>query len=385
MAAVLLVFGVLGFAVDGVSKLWGAKSSPDPPEQVELVTKSEDGNGDESVRPGQGPFLFDTDSEFTAPPPPSDVGRRSALKELEDARKKMDWRSVIDWNLRIGAMDIWSPYFILALVAGLVWAIIAAQFAGFSRFQIGLYAAALVLGIFSATLTIIVLEIQTMRGFVEGETFSSRMIYMVAGIGLREEVAKLLCFAPLLIFLRKRSEIEALVVGGMVGLGFAINENIHYYMQGSVVDAFARLITANFLHLAMTALISRALFRMMLRPKRHWEEFLGTFLAVVVFHGLYDAFLSVPELEGFSLLALVCLAVMAYYFCDLLGKIGRVGRNLAFAPVAVLVIGLAVLIGCVYLYACWRQSPFIAAMVCVQPLFVLFPIVAMFVQRLRDY
>ena len=171
----------------------------------------------------------------------------------------------------------------------------------------------------------------------------------------------------------------------MVGLGFAINENIQYYMNGGVVDAFPRLMTANFLHMGMTGLIARAAFRMMKRPRRHWEEFLGTFLAVVVFHGLYDAFILVPELDNLGIMSLVCLAVLAYYFFETLGKLGRVGPSLAFAPVAVLVVGMAALVGCIYLYACWRVSPFVAAMVCVQPLFVMFPIVAMFIQRLRDY
>ena len=386
-AMVLVVFGVLGLAVDCASKLMGPKSSPDPAMKAEVVPASSTSDGGDSLDPRRGPLGFGSDSEpeLVVPRPPPHKAWRDAVDKLEEAREKKDWRGIVEWNLRIAVMDILSPYFVLALVAGLVWAIIAAQFAGFSRSQIGLYVAALLLGIVSATLTIFIIEFQMMRGFVEGETFGSRMIYMISGIGLREEVAKLLCFTPMLFFLRKRSEIEALVVGGMVGLGFAINENIHYYMFEGVADAFARLMTANFLHMAMTALIARTLYRMMKRPKRHWEEFVGTFLAVVVFHGVYDAFLSVPELEGFSLLALVCLAVMAYYFCELFGKIGRVGRNLAFAPVAVLVVGLAAVIGSVYLFACWRQSPFTAAMMCVQPLFMLFPVVAMFIQRLRDY
>lgn len=385
MAAVLLVFGLLGIVVHGAAMAWQKSNSP-ASGLVAVPTAGGDGEtGGGGAAPKQSPFGFDYEFDFVEPPQPPDNPRSIAFDHLEAAIAKQDWRGVVKWSIRIDMMDLWSALFLLALVAGLVWAIIGAQFAGFSRAQLSLYAVALFLGIVSATLTIIVVELQEMRGFVEGETFESRMIYMIAGIGLREEVAKLLCFLPLLFFLRQRSEIDALVVGAMVGLGFAINENVGYYMREGVGDAFGRLMSANFLHMAMTGLIARAAYRMMLRPGRHWEEFLGTFLGMVVFHGLYDAFISVPELQSFSIMSFVCLAVMAFYFCELLGKIGRTSSSLAFSPVAVLLIGLAVVTGCVYWFGCLMVTPFQAGLLAMFSLIGVFPIVAMFIARLRDY
>ena len=80
-------------------------------------------------------------------------------------------------------------------------------------------------------------------------------------IGLREEALKLLLFVPLIPFLLNRDDLEILTVAGLVGLGFALEENINYFQASAGLSAVGRFATANFLHIALTAMCGLTLTR----------------------------------------------------------------------------------------------------------------------------
>jgi len=380
---ILLVFGVTGLVVHGVVVMTGHGSSS-MAEAIAAEVPDLD-------RPGSGDGDGVDDGEKESPLAlPGDVEDRSALYQAiakrEQATARRDWVGIFRWQAWIDVLSLNSPMFIISLFAGSVWAFIIGRFAGFSRNQLLLYGLALLLGGFSATLTIVALIFQELRGITEAGTLLDQLIFWIAGVGFREELAKLLCFAPLLIFLRKAELIDALICGGMVGLGFAIQENINYFHDTGPTNALGRMMTANFLHLGLTAIAARALYRVVKWPRKCWEEFLATFIGVVVVHGLYDAVLSIPEVgESGALLSLAVIAGIAYYFCTLAGAGGRLRPGRSFSPVAVLVFGLAVLTGGVYVFLCCYIPPGMAAVVCGESLVGVFVFAAIFINRLHEY
>lgn len=124
---------------------------------------------------------------------------------------------------------------------------------------------------------------------------------------------------------------------------------------------------------------------MVKQPRRHWEEFLATFIAVVLLHGLYDAFIGTEQLQELALASFVILAAIAYYFCTVVGSTGRLSPAKSFSPVALLVFGLAILSGSVYLFLCWYMPPVAALVVCGESVVGLFPAAVVYISRLHEH
>ena len=141
------------------------------------------------------------------------------------------------------------------------------------------------------------------------------VIYAVLGIGLREELFKLLVFAPLIPFLHKKGRRMQLLVACSVGLGFALAENLGYYGPvgvGGVVTV--RFLSANLAHIVWTGMVGIACCRAWSNPRSHGIDFLAQFAIVVALHGMYDAFLMVHEFAEVSFLAMILFVVSNYLF-----------------------------------------------------------------------
>jgi len=139
--------------------------------------------------------------------------------------------------------------------------------------------------------------------------------YYVLSVGLREELAKLLCLLPLMpILLRLRDELTTLLVSGCVGLGFAIEENVGYFTSTAGTSTLGRFLTANPFHITLTALAGLALYRALQNPKGWGSHSLGVFGMLVFAHGLYDAFIVVPALAEYSLIGTILFALVVYRF-----------------------------------------------------------------------
>ncbi len=275
--------------------------------------------------------------------------------------------------------------YLISLFAGAIWLIIIGQFAGFEKRRLILYALALVLGVMSASATLFTVVVQEqIRGFTMEGDLMHQLIYCVAGIGLREEVLKLLFFIPLIPLLKKRPQIDALVVAAIVGLGFAIQENVGYY-QGGGFSPWARFFTANFFHMAVTGLLGLALVQFVRWPRTRWEELLSTFIAAVVLHGLYDAFYMIPQLLEFSSFApLLILSVIAYRFFDIGEHLASSSRRRDLSPLGVFVLGAALLAGVLMIVSCWGMPFRLALMGFLGSGLSIFPIIFIFINRFRD-
>jgi RsiW-degrading membrane proteinase PrsW (M82 family) len=308
-----------------------------------------------------------------------------AHTQMQLAAEGRDWfglaRAVLVFDYERSSLG----RYLLTLLVGAVWVGIVGQFAGFGKRRFILYGAALLLGVMSASATLFVVVIQeNIRGFTMGEDMWSQLVYCIAGIGLREETIKLVFFAPLVPFVLRRPEIEGLVVAAFVGLGFALQENVGYYL-GRDFSPWSRFFTANFFHLAITGILGLALVQFVRWPRTRWEELLATFLAVVVVHGVYDAFLLIPELiVEFSIFVLLILALIAYRFFDQAEHLAHPDRSRVISPLGVFVLGATLLGGVVMISSCWGMSFNSALVDFVGSGLGIFPVVFVFINRFRD-
>jgi len=139
--------------------------------------------------------------------------------------------------------------------------------------------------------------------------------FYVLGVGLREELAKLLCLLPLMpLLLRMRSELTAMLVASSVGMGFAVAENVGYISGSRGGATMARFLMANPFHMTLTGLAGLALYRGLRSPKDWGSHAVSTFGLVVIAHGLYDAFLGVAVLAEYAMFTTIVFALVVYQF-----------------------------------------------------------------------
>lgn len=283
-----------------------------------------------------------------------------------------------------------SPYVIPALFTAAIWFFILLAFGEPGRARIAKAVIAFVLGIVSACLTLYAVMIQEeIFGFTfhEGDTPLAQFIYYLSGVALREETLKLLCFLPLaILFRRTSSPLEMLLLAGMVGLGFAFQENIAYFEAGAgTYTAWTRLLTANALHFSLTGVAGFYLWRMLERRFRGWEEFLVSFLAVVFAHGIYNSSIAIPSLSDYAPLSPILVAVIAYqYFDPLKQQMDMAGMHRRLSPLGIFVLG-SVVLACTVLISSAAGQPFRFALgAFASTVGAMIPLAFAFISRFRD-
>ena len=181
-------------------------------------------------------------------------------------------------------------YLILSLLTASVWFVSLHKACRLRRGLWWFSLAGVPLGIFSTVITLVLSSLQEARqGLTDSELAGPALLFQIAGVGLREEISKLLCFLPLcLLLLRRGTPAQALLAASCVGLGFALEENIGYYRIYGPSAVLTRYATATFMHIAMTGLAGLALFKFLRYPKNFGPLFGATFTGVVVLHGIYN-------------------------------------------------------------------------------------------------
>jgi RsiW-degrading membrane proteinase PrsW (M82 family) len=235
------------------------------------------------------------------------------------------------------------------LFAGLVWLVILVQHDGRDGMRWARPVLPVLAGVFSVWPTLSILAWQEhVQGLKAGGEFPHDVWYYIMGVGMREEVCKLALFAVFLPWLlRQRAPGRALITGAFVGLGFAIEENVQYYAEHGLSSAITRLLTANFLHLSITAITAHSLYRMFRSGFAEVGQFMATFAGVVLLHGLYDWLPSSEMLaEEGGFLSLVLFVLLASRFIDLLLQEAEPRRS-TFALRAVFTLGCALLVAAV--------------------------------------
>ena len=170
-------------------------------------------------------------------------------------------------------------------------------------------------------------------------------------IGVREEFWKLLLFVPLLPYLlRAASEVQAIALASIVGLGFAVNENANYYLMSGGHGILGRFLTANFLHMALTGYAGYFLFRALRqKTKAQWIEAGEALAKVMFFHGAYDFFIIAPQLEDWGFLSMILFILISQQYLRLFFHI-RPHRSQRVSSTRIFVATLATATGMHYLY-----------------------------------
>lgn len=256
---------------------------------------------------------------------------------------------------------------VLAVIAGFAWFAFCARLGQMNLrpyFRVPLYLAALALGVLSIAPTdfLIIWQEKVLHLRPNG-TIVKDAIFFVMGVGFREELSKLLCFAPLIPILRRWGNgLDVLACGALVGLGFAAAENLQYFAHGDVTAAMGRFLTANFLHMSLTALASAALFRIG-KSEEGFYDFTITFLTVIGLHGVYDFFLASPALgDDMSFLSMAVFFLLSRNFIlEVHAARLKAGRSKPLYPTFLL--GLTIVTGASFVWACTALGPALAARV----------------------
>jgi RsiW-degrading membrane proteinase PrsW (M82 family) len=249
---------------------------------------------------------------------------------------------------------------LVTLFAGFVWFLVIGLLGGLEeklKARAILYGCAFVLGLASAYFVMPAIYFQSeVIGLNDNGEFINDAVFYLSGVGLREEGFKLLLFTPLLpVLLRRRSSMEALAAAGCVGLGFAVNENFGYTGTASEGALFGRLVTANFLHVALTGILGLALFHFVRWPKTRWEEFLATFVGIIAAHAFYDLFLGGYWSQwAAGLPPIIIMAVLVQRYISTAREI-REGRQPSLSPLGVFVIGGSLVVALSWIHACWHM------------------------------
>ena len=263
----------------------------------------------------------------------------------------MQWKGILGHQMETTRWGI----FALTLFATGLWFIIFTQHSENEPWRWARPTLPIIAGVCSIWPTMVILTYQEHHlGMTAEAPFPHDLWYYLAGVGLREELSKMALvavFMPWLLW--RRSEGRALLTGAFVGLGFALEENIEYYGGGGGI-AWARFLTANFMHASMTGIIGHALYEMLRTRFGHAEKFVGTFLAVVAAHGLYDYVAvsahEVSQLMGIGIFSIIILAFLARHFFDLLATTTRVSTGIV-SSASVFLIGSALLIAILFIVA----------------------------------
>jgi protease PrsW len=118
-------------------------------------------------------------------------------------------------------------------------------------------------------------------------------------IGLVEEFAKILGVIIIARHRRHDSEMDGLIIGAAVGMGFAALESSGYAFtafmltKGNILatshEIFFRNLTAPFGHGAWTAILASVLFRECQNGQFHYDfKLIGTYLFVSLLHAIWD-------------------------------------------------------------------------------------------------
>jgi RsiW-degrading membrane proteinase PrsW (M82 family) len=126
-------------------------------------------------------------------------------------------------------------------------------------------------------------------------------------VGLTEEACKFYCLYKIAYVRPDFNEpFDGIVYAVMVSMGFATSENILYVMNGGYHVAAARIFTAIPAHATFAVLMGY--FVGLAKFRKHPKQFLLLGLSVAtIFHGSYDFFLSINNVELIALGALVSL------------------------------------------------------------------------------
>ena len=142
------------------------------------------------------------------------------------------------------------------------------------------------------------------------DNLAGLFVYAVLGIGLSEELAKLLPFMLVVLRLRAFDEpMDGIVYGSFLALGFSVIENIHFLAYQTPAEAIARAFAGPPVHIVFTSIWAYHIGLARLRGDNVWWATLVWLAAAALVHGAYDFIVLGFSNAALGIAALVIVAV----------------------------------------------------------------------------
>ena len=156
---------------------------------------------------------------------------------------------------------------------------------------------------------------------INGET-GNDLMYCIFGIGVLEEMVKIIPFLLILQFTRWIKEpIDYIVYASLTALGFAFVENLLYIDHYGIDVVHTRAFTAAISHMIDTSIIAYGLILAKYRYKKNSVLFfIPFFLIAACSHGFYDFWLTNNDVSEFSFITFLYLLTSILFYSSFINN-----------------------------------------------------------------
>lgn len=196
--------------------------------------------------------------------------------------------SCIDYGMleaRIIPLD-WLLLILASLVPGLLWVWFFFRQDSSDKEPISLLATTFGLGVL-AILPAAWLEMPFRDMLIAPAGSLSRLVTLIAAVGLIEEASKLAALYPAYRSPAWNEPVDGIIYGSTAGLGFAAAENLLYAATFGFEVLPLRAVFASLAHASFSGLVGFYLARVKLRGQSGWIAIYGLLVAAVL-HGFYN-------------------------------------------------------------------------------------------------
>lgn len=207
--------------------------------------------------------------------------------------------------------------FTAAVVITILWLVFLKKIDIFEPEKTRWLLVTLVVGMLAAELVIVIHDLQYLYyDFSLTGSLSDDLFYCIFGIGLREELVKLVAFFIIFKWSGQVNEtVDYLIYASVSALGFAFMENLSYFNDAGLGSITTRAFSATLLHISLSAIAVSGF--LIARHKNGTEPvapyFLTSFIAAVLLHGLYDLFIfhaNIPFMTVYFMLLLIAVIII---------------------------------------------------------------------------
>lgn len=200
--------------------------------------------------------------------------------------------------------------FLGALLILLVWFIYLMKIHKYLKERIIPAIIVLFLGMLFAFVTSLLTDFNRyVLDFTRTYDFFHDFYYCVVGIGMIEELVKIIPLLLVVVFSKKLKEpIDFIVFASISALGFAFVENLIYFEDSGLKTIQGRALTATVTHMFNSSLVAYGIVIGKFTKKAWWGwYFLGFYLIASIIHGFYDFWLINNLAQTFSFITFVWL------------------------------------------------------------------------------
>lgn len=161
----------------------------------------------------------------------------------------------------------------------------------------------------------------TLHFELNGEILNDAL-YCVFGIGVIEELVKIIPFLLILRFTKVIKEpIDYIMYASLSALGFAFVENFMYFKDGSLNIIHSRALSASISHMIDSSIIAYGLILAKFKYKKNPALFFFLFFLIAAFsHGFYDFWLLNEKVSGFWVMTFLCLLVSVQVYASFINN-----------------------------------------------------------------